>query len=289
MSSIETTTPAVPARRGLLGLTVAALATPALIGRATADTLPAIDLNVLNFALNLEYLEAEYYLRGAFGRGLNDNSINGFGTPGGVTGGRQVNFATPVFREYAEEIASDEENHVRFIRRVLGGGQRVARPQIDLTNAFNTLGRASGLVGPTESFDPFLNEHNFLIGAFVFEDVGVTAYKGAARLLENKDVLEAAAGILAVEAYHSGEIRTLLVSRGEQRAARLISRLRDAADGPEDLDQDIWRNGRANIVPTDNNGLAFSRNTDQVLNIVYLGGAAAGFGFFPNRLNGAIK
>ena len=45
----------------------------------------------------------------------------------------------------------------------------------------------------------------------------------------------------------------------------------------------------ANLVPTDANGLAFSRSAAEVLNIVYLGGAGSGFGFFPNMLNGDIK
>ena len=45
----------------------------------------------------------------------------------------------------------------------------------------------------------------------------------------------------------------------------------------------------ANLVPTDLNALALSRTAAEVLNIVYLGGAGSGFGFFPNLLNGDIR
>ena len=137
-------------------------------------------------------------------------------------------------------------------------------------------------------FDPFADELSFLLGAFVFEDVGVTAYKGAAKLIVNKDILEAAAGILAVEAYHAGLVRTVLYARGAVDPVQKISDLRDAADGPGDMDQGIVVGGAGNIVPTDANGLAYSRTTAQVLNIVYLGGASANYGFFPSRLNGLI-
>jgi hypothetical protein len=166
----------------------------------------------------------------------------------------------------------------------------VARPKIDFTTAFKNLAIAAGIKMPGDvPFDPFSNENAFLVGAFVFEDVGVTAYKGAARLIANKDVLEAAAGILAVEAYHAGEIRTLIFQRPLKQWAARISNLRDAADGSGDKDQPVEVGGKANIIPTDANGLAFSRSTGQVLNIVYLGGSSGGFGFFPNRLNGAIR
>lgn len=242
------------------------------------------DFDVLNFALNLEYLEAEYYLLGTTGTGL---SAADAGTgAGAVTGGSQVNFTTPAFRQYAEEIAADELAHVRFLRGVLGSAN-VPRPAIDLQNSFNAAAAAAGL-GPT--FDPFENEVNFLIGAFVFEDVGVTAYKGGAPLLSNKTYLEAAAGILGVEAYHAGTVRTVLYNIGGAAisAAQAISNLRDSADGGADKDQGLTAGGNANIVPTDSNGIAFSRSTAEVLKIVYLGGTTSG-GFFPNGLNGAIK
>lgn len=246
------------------------------------------DINVLNFALNLEYLEAEFYLRAAFGRGLATGDVTGPGPLGEVTGGRRVNFATPAIRDYAEEIARDEEAHVRFIRAALGP-LAVARPTIDLDQSFTNAARAAGLISGSQEFDPFANEINFLLGAFIFEDVGVTAYKGAAPLLTDKTVLEAAAGILAVEAYHAATVRTVLFSLGQYAAPRAISDLRDSADGFGDRDQPIRLQGHANIVPADANGIAYSRTTAQVLSIVYLSGAAANFGFFPDRLNGAIR
>lgn len=242
------------------------------------------DVNILNFALNLEYLEAEFYLRAAFGRGLDRSDTTGKGQRGGVQGGREVEFESAEIRQYAREIARDEEAHVKFLRAALGS-EKVARPKLDLGDSFTTAARAAGLVANDEEFDAYANENNFLLAAFIFEDVGVTAYKGAARLISNKDFLEAAAGLLAVEAYHAGEIRTLLFGRGLIEQANRISNARDSLDGPGKLDQGIRRDGKANIVPADENGLAFSRTPQQVRDIVYLGGQQNDFGFFPEKLN----
>ena len=252
-----------------------------------------LDAAVLNFALNLEYLEGEFYSYAAFGVGIETFGVgvDGLGTPGTVAlpATRKVTFATDAIRQYAEEIALDERNHVNFLRAALGAG-KVARPALDLNASFTGLARLAGLVGPTATFDPFANENNFLLASFIFEDVGVTAYKGGARLLANKDYLEAAAGILAVEAYHAGILRTVLFQRGLGAATNAISDVRDSVDGATDDDQGVLDgNGNANLVPTDANSIAFSRTTQQVLNVVYASPNGVPGGFFPNGLNGAIR
>lgn len=276
-----------------LGAGAAALAGLQMIPRgaraATAAT--TSDADVLQFALNLEYLEAEYYLYATTGHGLPAKDINGSGTLGTtiVKPNPIVSFE-PTVKDYANEIAADEQHHVEYLRATLNslGVTPVARPPLDLFNSFNTLAQAAG-IGP--SFDPFENQVNFLLGAFIFEDVGVTAYRGGVTLLTDINIIFAAAGVLGTEAYHAANIRNEIIDAGGSAidTAQKISDLRDALDGAADDDQGVTLNGSANVVPTDNTGLVFARTTRQVLNIVYgAKGVHSGL-FFPSGLNGAIS
>jgi hypothetical protein len=246
------------------------------------------DSAVLNFALNLEYLEAQFYSYAVYGHGLPTSMTTGSGRHGGVKGGHSVPFRTRSIREFATEIAKDEYEHVAFLRKALGNA-KVSQPEINLSTSFTAAARAAGLIGKHQTFSPFDNENDFLLGAFLFEDVGVTAYKGAAPLITNKTYLGAAAGILAVEAYHAGNVRTALYEKGLADAANAISRARDSLDGPSHDDQGVTVHGKANIVPADGNGLAFGRTPGQVLNIVYLTPkVASSGGFYPDGVNGQL-
>lgn len=280
----------------------------------TPTPAPVSDVDILNFALQLEYLEGNYYAYAVTGSGIAAGLQTGVGAQGAVaTGGgagaaRAVAFSDQVIAQYAREIAADEIAHITFIRGALGAAA-AAQPAINLSGsasvtingtavvgAFTAAARAAGVIGGTDIFDPFANDENFLVGSYLLTDVGVTAYRGSARLITNKTFLEASAGILATEAYHDGVIRASLYARGLTANAALftniqkISDTRDGLDGATDTDQGIGTAAEANLVPTDGNSLALGRTAPQVLNVVYQNRAAVtSGGFFPAGVNGTIR
>lgn len=137
-------------------------------------------VDVLNFALTLEYLEAEYYDAGLDSNGLLSGDV----------------------RAVVEQIAKHEAAHVEFLINTINalGGTPATRPAFDFT--------AGGAFA-----DVFTNPATFLAVAQAFEDTGVRAYKGQAANLMG-DVLEAALQIHSVEARHASEIRRLRGSKG---------------------------------------------------------------------------
>jgi hypothetical protein len=261
---------------------------PAFVSAAeTSEAGEIKDEDIFRFALNLEYMEAEYYLRGTRGEGIGSGDLGE--NPGKVVGGEKVNFKNKALKEFLEEVAENELAHVRFYRKALGKGA-VDRPAIDFTAGFNAAAKGAGLGSKLNAFE---NEMTFLLGGMMFEDVGVTAYNGAATVLKEKKNLEAAAGILAVEAYHMGMARSQLYEMGEEawNLANAISDARDKLDGNGDKDQGIRVDGKANFVPATPDAIAFRRTPQEVLRIVYVtdkSGASEG-GFYPKGMNGALK
>jgi ferritin-like protein len=253
--------------------------------QTTPDNPPVTftDNDYLNFALNLEYLEASYYLMAATGSGL--PSADAGSGAGSLTGGAQVTFTSQIQQEYAYELAQNELIHVRYLRSALGSAA-VSAPAIDLVNSFNAAAMAAGI---GSSFNPFASFDNFLVGAFVFEDVGVTAYAGAAPLLSAKTYYGPLLGIQGSEAYHAGEIRTLILQAGSTYVdyANKISATRASLGGGNET----MLSATSVAAADSTNAIGFSRTPNQILQIVYLSpnGNLPSGGFFPNGMNGNIK
>ncbi len=226
--------------------------------------------DVLNFALNLEYLEAEFYTYAVtgksitnFGTGIKGRANGANPTDGGHTvGGKQITFSDNLVHDMAAEIGSYERAHVVLLRGALGSAA-VAMPTIDLS--------ALGL-----GFD---NQNDFLRLARILEDIGVTAYAGAAGFLKTPEIITAAAGLLGAEAEHAAGIRTQ------------IARLQIPTTALDGVDLVPPPSGQARQVFSIDvsNGLVAARTPGQVLYLA-LGGKAGvkQGGFFPTGLNGTI-
>jgi hypothetical protein len=128
------------------------------------------DVDVLNYALTLEYLESAFYKQGN-ARGL----------------------LTGVEAQYLQQVGADEDAHVTLLTQTIQkmGGTPVAAPQVDFK-------------------DSFASRSSFLTAADTFENTGVSAYLGAAGFIKSKPILQAAAGIFGVECRHAAVIGNLL-------------------------------------------------------------------------------
>ena len=216
-------------RRTFLAGAGSVAAAAALVGCADdgtttmAGTTTFTDADILNFALNLEYLEAEFYLRAATGSGLATADIGA--TAGTVTGGAKVTGLTTAQQNILNEIAYDEQQHVRFLRSALRfSGCLPPQHRPHLLRSARCRRRHHHRGNRHGSFNPFTSGFDgFLVGAFIFEDVGVTAYNGAAPLISTAGItagyLAAAAGIMAVEAYHAAYVRTYLTAQAIAQGA----------------------------------------------------------------------
>lgn len=133
-------------------------------------------IDVLNYALTLEYLEAEFYRQGNAASLLDGKAA-----------------------QYLQKIQTDEETHVMVISDTIDqlGGSPVPAPEVDFGQAF-------------------ASSDSYLDAAFTFENLGVAAYLGAApSLFAEKELLSAAASIFGVEARHAAILGVLLEKPAE--------------------------------------------------------------------------
>ena len=285
-------------RRSFMSAVAAASAAAAVAGtlgysrEAQAQSTAPSLTDVLNFALNLEYLEANFYIAASGAAPLSAADLGS--SPGTVTsvptGLSSVLDATTL--AVATALAQDERNHIEQLRAAITslGGTPISQPTIDL-------------VGSTGV--PIQSVEAFLVLSRIFTTVGNAAYAGAAQyLISNTTVLTQAAQILGAEAQHLGAINYLCAANGIPPALGFGPVTIGGIDG-SDYPAGAGVNGAANtyfdVTPVSTtSGPAFgpARTTAQILGIVYLAtldasnppstGITSG-GFFPVGFNGNIK
>ena len=218
-------------------------------------------LDVLNFALNLEYLEASFYAYISTGSGLPAADMGS--NPGAVSGGAKVTFTNTTVASVAAQLATDEREHVELLRSTItaAGGTPVSMPALNLA--------AMGAV---------TSDATFLTAARQLETVGVSAYAGGAQyLVSNPTAVLYGAQILDTESQHESFLRQLCISLGV------------ASPAVDSLD--IAPSATAVFNTSSTSGLYTIRTTSQVLQLVYAASGQTGVskgGFFPNGLNGNI-
>lgn len=160
-----------------------AASAPVMVAMASKEAfaaggLPQEVVDVLNFALTLEYLEAAFYKTGNGTRGL----------------------IPAKYRSLFRTIGQHETAHVALLKGALGSAA-VSSPKVDFT--------AGGKYA-----DVFSNFTTFATLSATFEDLGVAAYKGQAGNLAGTPVLTTALQIHSVEARHAAAVRPIIGKAG---------------------------------------------------------------------------
>ncbi len=220
--------------------------------------------DILNFALNLEYFEASYYLYVTTGSGLQAADMGP--NPGTVTGGVKVTFTDPNVAALAQQLAADEQAHVRFLRAGLQafGITPVSMPSLNLAAGGTPTGDSS-----------------FLAAARQFETVGTSAYEGGVGFLAfSVAAVNYAALIHIAEGEHEAVLRQFCIAKG--------------IDSPavDQFDRAPVLNGQSVFNTSPITGLNTARNASEVLQVLYAAPGKTGVssgGFFPNGLNGNVK
>ncbi|CAN6312797.1 unnamed protein product [Urochloa humidicola] len=262
------------------------------------------DVDPVQFALNLEYTEAEFFLHGAYGEGLDQIAPGmAMGGPPPV-GARKANLdekTLPVIKEFGLQ----EVGHIRAITHTVGG---IRRPLIDLSadNFGRVMDQAFGYkLNPP--FDPYANSVNFLLACYVIPYLGINGYVGTNSIIDGYKTKGLVAGLLGVEVGQDAVFRALLFERrGEvvepynitvaeftDRVSALRNRLGRCGVKDEGLTvpRELGAEGAicTNVLSADRDSLSYARTPAQLLGILYHSGDEhVPGGFFPEGANGKI-
>ncbi|KAK9673122.1 hypothetical protein RND81_12G147700 [Saponaria officinalis] len=263
-----------------------------------------IDILLLQFAQNLEHMEADYFLWGALGYGL--DVVAPWLAQGGPPpiGARKANldkFTWSIIREFGFE----EVGHLRVLKSTVGG---IPRPLMDLSpNQFARVMNEALECALEPPFDPYRDSLSYMLASYLFPYVGLNGYVGANQLLRGYRSKRLLAGLEGVESGQDAIIRMYLYERATEivhpynftvaYVTERISILRNRLGmcGPKDEgvivppELGAEANSSTNVLSANRDSLSYPRTPAEILRIVYgTGDEHVPGGFYPKGGNGKI-
>ncbi|CAN6349706.1 unnamed protein product [Urochloa humidicola] len=264
------------------------------------------DMEQLQFLLNAKFVEAEWFLHAALGRGVDylDRNLSGGGPRPSGARKASLDFRTT---EVAAELGYQEVGHIRAIRQAVGG---FPRPAIDLgADRFAMIMDDATGARLDPPFDPYNSTVNFLLASYLFPHVTAAATMGISSSLMGFVSKRLQSSILAVEAGQDAVIRLLPYQHADEAVppyqghtvadfTRRISEWRNRMSGCGDKDEGVKvlnrqqgaeRRTISNILGAGEDSLGFQRTPAEVLRILYGSrNEQIPGGFLPRGANGTI-
>lgn len=271
---------------------------------ANVESTTKCDVDLLEFPLNLEYLEAEFFLWGALGYGL-DKIEPGLAQGGPPPTGASIAKLDPFTKDVITQFAYQEVGHLKAIKNAVPG---FPRPCLDLRAAQfgNVMNKAIGraLMPP---FNPYANSINYLIASYLIPYVGLTGYVGANSKLQDPASKRLVAGLLAVESGQDAVIRAILYEVAEEEVKPYGITVAEFTDKISVLRNNLGKMGvkdeglvvplmlgaegkvRGNVLAGNNFSIGYERTPEEILRIVYgSGNERVPGGFYPKGALGCI-
>ncbi|KAM3345003.1 desiccation-related protein PCC13-62 [Capsicum galapagoense] len=269
-----------------------------------ARNVPKSDVDLIEFPLNLEFMEAEFFLWGSLGYGL-DKFAPELADGGPVPISARIAKLSPLIRDVIAQFGFQEVGHVRAIKDTVAG---FPRPLLNLSRESFATVMNDAFGHPLEPpFDPYANDINYLLASYVIPYVGLTGYVGANPKLHSPTAKRLVAGLLGVESGQDAVLRALLYERGRENVKPYGIRVTEFTNRISALRNKLGRHGikdeglrvqrefgaegriRGNILAGDKYSLAYDRTPEEILRIVYGSGQESKpGGFYPNGAEGRI-
>ncbi|XP_070001890.1 desiccation-related protein PCC13-62-like [Nicotiana sylvestris] len=241
-------------------------------------------VDLLEFPLNLEYMEAEFFLWGSFGYGL-DSFAPELADGGPSPIGARIAKLSPLIRDVIAQFGFQEVGHVRAIKNTVAG---FSRSLLNLSReAFATVMNDAFGHQLDPPFNPYANDINYLIASYVIPYIGLTGYVGANPKLHSPTAKRLLAGRLGVESGQDAFLRALLHERGSKNVEPYGITVIEFTNRISELRNKLGRHGlkdeglkvkptvgaegkiRGNILVGDKYSISYDRTPEEILRIVY--------------------